>query len=107
MGSFAPANAASSIFTCAAVAPSVAASLAATNGQCSKTLTTALSCASATFGNGVVDPGEQCDPVPADLNNCAATCQIRSKLCDDGFLELGEACDGVLSAWHASRRRLL
>jgi len=127
VGAFAPANANNSTFTCAGPGTNVVATLTANNGQCSKALTTTVSCASVTCGNGKLDPGEicdptipagqpgfgpcpancqfhcgngvieppaeQCDPVPADLNNCTATCQIRPAVCGDGFLEAGEACD--------------
>ena len=127
VGAFAPANAASSVFTCANPGTNVVATLTANNGQCSKPLTTTISCASVTCGNGKLDtgeqcdptipagqpgfgpcpanchftcgngivetPAEQCDPVPADPNNCTSTCQIREPVCGDGFLENGEQCD--------------
>lgn len=125
VGTFAPANAATSTFSCVAgSATPVTLTLTASNGECSKSLTEDVSCVNVTCGNGALDPGEvcdpsvagttgclpnctkatcgngivetpveQCDPVPADLNNCTATCQTRVKVCGDGFLEAGEACD--------------
>ena len=45
-------------------------------------------------GNGVVDPGEQCDP--ADTSNpfsCEADCTFTPQVCGDKKLEKGEQCD--------------
>lgn len=130
VGSFAPANAAASTFTCLGAGANVELSITADNGECKKVLGTTVSCVSLTCGNGVQDPGEACDssipagqpgagpclancklptcgngivespletcdPVPADIDNCTAACQVRVKTCGDGFLESGEACDGT------------
>jgi cysteine-rich repeat protein len=42
-------------------------------------------------GDGIVDPGEQCDP--PDAASCSATCQIVNPSCGDGILDAGEDCD--------------
>src|SRR5205823_10647776 len=45
-------------------------------------------------GNGVVDPGEQCDP--GDSSNiyaCNSDCTWKTAVCGDNVLELGEQCD--------------
>lgn len=131
VGTFTPANAASSSFACLTAGANVPVTITANNTECTKSLTTTVSCASLTCGNGKLDPGEacdptipagqtgfgpclancklatcgngvvetpveQCDPTPADPNNCTGTCQIRVKACGDGFLESGEVCDGTL-----------
>jgi hypothetical protein len=60
-------------------------------GACFSTATTSVFCA-AFCGNGVVEPGEQCDP-PNGVT-CNSACQLASPaLCGDGIIEAGEACD--------------
>lgn len=90
VGSFAPANAKTSTFTCAGPGNSVAVTLTASNGKCSKKLDTTISCRSLTCGNGVVDTalGETCD-IALDPT-CPSDC---SRVCGDGLVESGEACD--------------
>ncbi len=41
-------------------------------------------------GNGIVEPGEQCDP--PNGTTCDANCQ-RIPTCGDGFVDAGEECD--------------
>jgi hypothetical protein len=97
VGAFAPANANNSTFTCAGAGTNVVATLTANNGQCSKALTTTVSCASVTCGNGKLDPGEQCDPtIPAGqpgFGPCPANCHFT---CGNGIVEApAEQCDPV------------
>ena len=49
-------------------------------------------------GNGVVDPGETCDP--PNGTTCSATCQ--SGECGDGIVQVGEQCDPPNPANHCS-----
>jgi hypothetical protein len=81
-------------------------------GTCSPACTAGQSCrcacASGTCGNGVRDPGEQCDPM-ANPSGCATgmicgepgtaqqcTCFTQSGTCGNGILDPGEACDPAL-----------
>ena len=126
VGAFAAANAATTTFTCANPKNLVDVTQTVSNGDCSKAITTQISCTSLTCGNGAHDPGEECDasagdtnclptckhtvcgngivetpfeacdPVPADPANCTATCQVKTAVCGDGLLTAGEACDGTL-----------
>jgi len=123
LGAFATPTAASTTFTCQAIGGSFDVTLTASNGECTKSLSTKASCADplcgngfhdvgelcdgsagdascppncmpSVCGNGVVEvPAEQCDPIPADPDNCTATCQTRVAVCGDGFLSAGEQCD--------------
>jgi len=120
VGSFAAATAANTTFTCNGAGTDVPLTITANNGQCSKSLTTTVSCNDVLCGNGVHDPGEfcdpsagdanctqdcnpwecgngvvevpfeQCDPVPADPGHCTAQCQLRIVHCGDGFLSVPE-----------------
>lgn len=43
-------------------------------------------------GNGVVEPGEQCDDGnQIDTDDCTSAC--KNKVCGDGFMQPGEQCD--------------
>ena len=130
IGNFASATSKDTTFNCTApgtnvlatVTASIGPSAAAPNG-CSKSLSTRITCANVTCGNGVVDPGEACDPSapgapagclpnctlancgngtteppveqcePPNTNVCTGTCQTRPALCNDGFLTPPEQCD--------------
>jgi hypothetical protein len=95
--------------------------ITASNGECSKSITTKVSCVDVKCGNGVVDPGETCDKAlsptcPADCTQvcgdgsvegtetceppntaaCSATCGPRDQVCGDGFITGTEACDGTV-----------
>jgi cysteine-rich repeat protein len=49
-------------------------------------------CTLATCGNGVIDPGEECDP--PDGTTCDATChKIKVAACGDATRDTGEQCD--------------
>lgn len=94
-GSFAPANTASSVFTCAAAGTNLVATLTANNGECTKPLSTTISCTSITCGNGQLDPGETCDPtIPVGqpgFGPCPANCHYS---CGNGIVESpAEQCD--------------
>jgi hypothetical protein len=125
-GTFAPTTGATSDFTCTVQSPAAGSvvTVTASNGECTKTLTTTVSCKSVTCGNGVLDPGETCDtalpssgPCPADCTYtcgdgqaeapaedcdpgntaaCDATCHFRVQKCGDGFITGTEKCDGTV-----------
>jgi hypothetical protein len=48
-------------------------------------------------GNGVIDPGEDCDSAAAFMNNTCNpnTCKAIPIVCGDGLLQPGEACDNA------------
>jgi hypothetical protein len=48
-------------------------------------------------GNGVIDPGEQCDSPAAFANNTCnpTTCQLQGGECGDGIVVPGEQCDSA------------
>ena len=126
LGTFAAVTSANTTFTCVTAGNLVDVTMTASNGQCSKSLTTQVSCTNQACGNGLNDPGEpcdtsagstnclpnctlavcgngiveapveQCDPVPADIGNCTATCQTRIQTCGDGFITGTEGCDGIV-----------
>ncbi|MET0791003.1 MAG: hypothetical protein ABW061_05735, partial [Polyangiaceae bacterium] len=125
IATFASATAATTTLTCVNKKDLVDITLTANNGECIKAITTQVSCTSLTCGNGAHDPGEECDatagdtqclptcklavcgngnvetpveacdPVPADLDNCTALCQLQPIVCGDGKLTSGEDCDGT------------
>jgi hypothetical protein len=113
-GTFAPVTGDTSTLTCNAPKAGEIVTVTASNGECTKALTTTVSCKSVSCGNGVVEPalGETCDtgipsvPCPADCNsncgdgvaeapvedcdpantdNCGGTCKFRVPTCGDGF----------------------
>jgi cysteine-rich repeat protein len=47
-------------------------------------------CVGGVCGNGVIDPGEQCDPPKA--GSCSPNCQVIG-VCGDGVVQTGEQCD--------------
>lgn len=84
MGVFAAAGSQATTFGCAGPGNDVVATVTLGNGECTKKLTTTISCTSLTCGNGVLDAGETCDTAaivgspgynafgcPSD---CTATC---------------------------------
>jgi hypothetical protein len=122
IGTFTPATGASSTLHCSAKKPNEVVTVTANNGECSKSLTTTVSCVEYTCGNGVIDAGEVCDwaipgvPCPADCTyvcgdgvaeapvedcdpgntaNCDSTCHTRDIACNDGWLGAGEQCDAT------------
>lgn len=92
VGQFAPADAANTGFTCASSGDTVAVRVTATNGECSNSLQTSISCVADLdgCGNGVVGAGESCDT--ALDPTCPADC---TRVCGDGVVELGEGCDPI------------
>lgn len=50
-------------------------------------------------GNGVIDPGEQCDSAMAFMNNTCnpSTCQLIPIVCGNGLVQPGEQCDSTAS----------
>jgi hypothetical protein len=120
IGTFTPVTGATSTFACIGHKVGETMTVTANNGECSKSLSTTVSCIDTFCGNGVVEPGENCDtaipnvPCPADCTyvcgdgvaeapvedcdppntaNCAAGCKTRAPLCNDGFRTNGEICD--------------
>jgi hypothetical protein len=114
-GTFTPVTGDTSSFLCSVAKAGEVVTVTANNGECTKALTTTVSCKSVLCGNGVVDTaaGETCDtgipnvPCPADCNsvcgdgiaeapvedcdpgntdNCNGTCKVRTPVCGDGFL---------------------
>lgn len=121
-GTFSPVAGATSTLTCNNAKVGEIVTVTADNGECTKALTTTVSCNNVLCGNGVVDPGEQCDkaisgvPCPSDCTyvcgdgvaeapvedcdpgntaNCTATCKTRPIACGDGWLTNGEVCDAT------------
>jgi len=125
VGSFAAATSANTTFTCNAAGADVALTITANNGQCSKSLSTTISCNNVACGNGQHDANEQCDtsagdakcnadctipvcgngkletpfeacdPSPANLNVCTDKCEIRIQTCGDNYITGTEECDGA------------
>jgi hypothetical protein len=118
VGSFANPLVKDTELTCNGDGQNVLVTVTANNGECSKSLSTKVSCANVLCGNGVVDPGETCDKAlsatcpadctqvcgdgvvegtetcePANTAVCNATCTARPAVCGDGFLTPPEACD--------------
>jgi hypothetical protein len=103
---------------CDAQGDNVKVTVTADNGECTKSLSTTVSCANVLCGNGVLDAGETCDKAldpacPADCTAqcgdgvveyhetceppntaaCKADCTARPASCSDGFVTPPEACD--------------
>ncbi len=93
-GAFLPTTGATSAFTCAQQNLGQTVTVTASNGECTKDLTTTISCKSVLCGNGVVDPGESCDTAtvcgtgaPASCipgNKCTSNCVFT---CGNGIVE--------------------
>lgn len=99
LGAFTAATSANTTFTCGATGgKDVVATVTASNGECSKSLTTTVSCVNASCGNKVLDAGEACDPsIPAGVPGfgpCLANCTLA--VCGNGKVETPvEQCDLV------------
>jgi hypothetical protein len=103
---------------CNADGQNVVVKVTASNGECTKSLSTKVSCANVLCGDGVVGPEESCDKAldptcPADCIiecgdgivegtetceppngvTCSATCSLIPIVCGDGVLSPGEICD--------------
>jgi hypothetical protein len=63
--------------------------------SCSREQTFTVTCTPPQLcGNGVVDPGEQCDPPSVGCPFvCDSTCHTIASVCGDGCVEPGEQCD--------------
>lgn len=88
VGSFANALVKDTELTCNNQGENVLVTITATNGECSKSLSTKVSCANVLCGNGTVDPGETCDK--QNDPTCPADC---TQVCGDGVLEGTEVCE--------------
>ncbi|MFA5625200.1 MAG: DUF4215 domain-containing protein, partial [Bradymonadales bacterium] len=44
-------------------------------------------------GNGVLDPGEECDDGNKVANDGCTNCKLDTELCGNGELDAGEVCD--------------
>jgi cysteine-rich repeat protein len=89
VGNFTSPNAANTTFNCSGSGDRATLTVTADNGQCDTTLATKVSCIHIDgCGNGVLDPGEDCDP---SLSPCPADCTVT---CGDGVAEAPvEECD--------------
>jgi hypothetical protein len=119
-GTFSPVVGASSTLHCSFPRYGELVTVTASNGECSKSLSTTVSCIQTECGDGKVDPDETCDkgipgvPCPVDCNsvcgdgnaeapvedcdpgntaNCNEICKTRTPKCNDSFLTNGEICD--------------
>jgi hypothetical protein len=100
VGTFAPTTGATSTLTCLAQGLGTVVTVTANNGECTKALTTTVSCKSLLCGNGVVDAGETCDTATVCApgatncipgNKCPSDCTF---VCGDGVAEPpAEDCD--------------
>jgi hypothetical protein len=102
--------------------PTINLSVTVSDGICQQTASTIITCAP-TCGDGIVEPGEQCDPPrtggdglqcgpncqlltcgnfqidpgeqcdPPQAHICSLTCQNVPATCGDGILQVGEECD--------------
>jgi len=91
-GTFANAAAANTTFTCTAVGTATL-KVTVNDGQCTDNGSVMVTCTAPppSCGNGVLDPGEECDP-PGAANNCDSNCKI-IPVCGNGKVETGEQCD--------------
>ena len=123
-GTFSPVTGATSSLLCVTAKAAEVVTVTASNGECTKALTTTVSCNSVLCGNGVIDPGETCDKgiagskcpancfyqcgngvvetpaedcEPGNTDLCNATCNTRVSVCGDGFFtpSATELCDGL------------
>jgi hypothetical protein len=88
-GSFARATSAQTTFTCSA-SGSQNLTVVVSDGSCIDSVVIGVTCVPPRCGNGLIEPGEQCDP-PAS-SSCSATCQ-RLAICGNGVVEQTEQCD--------------
>jgi hypothetical protein len=98
VGSFAPSNASATTFSCLSAGTNLDVTLTANNGECGTSLSTSISCAGVTCGNGVLDPNEACDPsIPSGqpgFGPCLPNCELA--VCGNGIVESPvEQCDPV------------
>jgi hypothetical protein len=120
VGTFVPVASPTSTLRCNQAGFGESVTVTANNGECSKSLSTLVSCIRSECGNGILEPGEQCDrailgvPCPPDCTyvcgdgtaeapvedcdpsntaNCTAICKTRAPKCNDGWLTNGEICD--------------
>jgi hypothetical protein len=118
VGSFANPLLKDPVLTCNNQGENVVVTVTADNNECTKSLTTKISCANVLCGNGVLDPGESCDKAldatcptdckiecgdgviegseacePPNTASCKADCSVRVAECLDGFLTAPEQCD--------------
>ena len=102
IGVFGAASAASTTFTCKARGSNADLTATASNGECTKSISTPVSCndsVSARCGDGVLSPGEVCDgtlfAAPTCGVQCTADCKLLAlpDLCGDGCKSPQEVCD--------------
>ncbi len=122
LGAITPPTSKTPSLACTTAGDLVTVTVTASNGECTKSLSTKVSCVNAACGNGVIDAGETCDtalsptcpsdctlPVCGDGNTeapetcepgntaaCGANCQARVPACGDGFINGTEVCDGTV-----------
>jgi hypothetical protein len=97
-GSFVMPASATTKYNCTAPGPQTLTITVSDNHQpspCTTFITMPVTCVALQCGNGVLDPGEQCDPTaPTDPNrtHCSANCTLLP-FCGDGHIDPGEQCD--------------
>ncbi len=122
LGAITPPTSKTPSLACTTAGALVTVTVTASNGECTKSLSTKVSCVNAACGDGVVVAPETCDTAlsptcPADCtlpvcgdNNielpetcepgntaaCGANCQARVEACGDGFISGTEVCDGTI-----------
>jgi hypothetical protein len=93
-GSFAMPTAAMTQFTCGAPGPQTLMVVVSDNHQptpCTATMSFPVTCSGGGFcGNGLVEPGEQCDP--PNTATCDSMCRLKG-FCGNGVVESGEQCE--------------
>ncbi len=85
----APPTAKNATLTCRRGASNVVLTVSASNGECSESISTKVSCSDARCGNGFLDPGENCDT--ALTTDCPEDCTFT--YCGDGVIEFPEVCE--------------
>jgi hypothetical protein len=92
-GSFAPANDPSTVFVCGGPGIQTLTVVVSDNHAptpCTATMTFPITCIGGECGDGIIQPGEQCEP--PNTSTCDAMCQLKP-LCGNGVIDPGEACD--------------
>jgi hypothetical protein len=76
-------------FLCSGAGPQTV-TVTVSDGTCGDTASARITCVPPQCGNGILEPGEQCDP-PGGIT-CDVSCQ-RLSICGNGVVERTEECD--------------